>query len=205
MLARRLPTDQCRRSCDKLWPCRYFSVCVGFSMSGIDFRLGDGLSTLHPGEVDVVCAAGIAAGPAYTAARKSRHGLKLRSHGKTQASCLHGSRRRSLRSALCCSPACQPAPRLQGIMHEQPELVHPHSVPRTFKIFESLRLGREAMMELRCRMSDFGWALQDEVLSIGKGWATGVTTSWLRIAAELRNLQAAQPLLSRGHLPHSRG
>ena len=39
--------------------------------------------------------------------------------------------------------------------------------------FESLRLGREAMMELRCRMSDFGWALQDEVLSIEKGWATG--------------------------------
>ena len=29
---------------------------------GIDFRLGDGLSALSPGEVDVVCIAGIAAG-----------------------------------------------------------------------------------------------------------------------------------------------
>ncbi|CAE7682889.1 unnamed protein product [Symbiodinium sp. CCMP2456] len=124
MLARGLPTDQCRR---------------------IDFRLGDGLSTLHPGEVDVVCAAGIAAGKLST-----------------------------------WIPTAQFAQRL---------VLQP-SVPTA----------PEAMMELRCRMADFGWALQDEVLSIEKG---GICLTLVAEAAGTSSFSAeAVPLLPAA--PHSR-
>ena len=140
-----------------------FSVCFGFSTSGIDFRQGDGLSALDPGEVDVVCAAGIAAGrPSQQDNRGTSTARKLQSCD-TQASCLPGSQRCSLRSALCCSPACQPLPRRQALLLCMSNLV--------------MSLG-EAMMELRCRMADFGWALQDEVLSIEKGWETRGDKSW---------------------------
>ncbi|CAE7601176.1 Mpped1 [Symbiodinium sp. CCMP2592] len=117
MLARALPTDQCRR---------------------IDFRQGDGLSALDPGEVDVVCAAGIAAG--------------------------------KLSTWIPC--AAQFAQRL---------VLQP-SVPTS----------PEAMMELRCRMADFGWALQDELLSIEKG---GICLTLVAEVATSSFLREAMPLL----------
>eukprot|EP00439_Symbiodinium_sp_Y106_P079334 s955_g18.t1 len=127
MLAHALPTDQCHR---------------------IDFRQGDGLSALDPGEVDVVCAAGIAAGKLST-----------------------------------WIPTVQFAQRL---------VLQP-SVPTA----------PEAMMELRCRMADFGWALQDEVLSIEKGGICLTLVAEVATSSFSREAMPLLPVAPRSRIRHT--